>query len=130
MGSNPAKRKFTIQALVIGACVVLLAVYGLFDPARRFFPRCPFHMLTGLDCPGCGSQRAVHSLLHGDVSTAFGYNQLLVVMLPYLAVCIWLEYFGGKHRFPWLRRVLLGKEACIVLLAVFILFFVGRNFLF
>lgn len=122
-----AKYKYGWQALGLGACLVLLALYAVFDPATTPFPQCVFHQLTGLDCPGCGSQRAVHSLLHGDVTAAFGYNALLVVMLPYLAVCIWLEFLGGKRRFPRLRRTLMGATACYVLLAVFLLFFVLRN---
>ena len=122
------KRKYTIQALLLGACVVLIAVYALLDPSRTMFPRCPFLSLTGLECPGCGSQRAVHSLLHGDIAAAFGFNALLVLMLPYLAVCIYLEFLGGKRRFPRLRRILMGKEACFVLLGLFAGFFVLRNF--
>ena len=122
-------KKFTLQALVIGVCVVLLIVYGVFDPEAGFFPRCPFLTLTGLECPGCGSQRAAHGLLRGDLAEAFSYNPLAVVLLPYLAVCIYLEYFGGKWRMPRVRRVLMGKEACVILLAAFILFFLVRNFL-
>ena len=123
-------KKFTLQALVIGACVVLLIVYGLFDPGAGFFPKCPFLTITGLECPGCGSQRAAHSLLRGDLAAAFSYNPLAVVLLPYLAVCIYLEYFGGKWRMPGVRRVFMGKEACVILFAAFILFFLARNFLF
>lgn len=57
-------------------------VYAAFDPARMaVFPRCPFFRLTGFRCPGCGSQRALHQLLHGDFATALSYNAFLVLVL-------------------------------------------------
>ena len=41
-------------ALAAGGTVALL-VLGLFDPSvSAFFPKCPFLLLTGLQCPGCG----------------------------------------------------------------------------
>ena len=72
--------------------VILLAALpaGLvlfwFDPSRSpFYPTCQFHRLTGLQCPGCGSLRALHQLLHGRLAAAFHFNALLVVALPALA---------------------------------------------
>jgi hypothetical protein len=57
-----------------------------FDPSRwAFYPTCQFHRVTGLQCPGCGSLRALHQLLHGRVAAAFHFNALLVVCLPCLA---------------------------------------------
>ena len=66
-------RKGSVLPVVISvaAAIVLTAaifLYSEFDPAGSvFWPKCPFHLLTGLECPGCGSQRAVHSLLNGDL---------------------------------------------------------------
>lgn len=122
--------KNTGRALIISACIVLVAVYAIFDPSAGLFPRCPFLVLTGLDCPGCGSQRAIHSIFRGNIGAAFHYNTLLVVMIPYIAVCVWLEYLGGKKRYPRLRRILMGREACYILLGIFLLFFILRNFAF
>ncbi len=57
-----------------------------FNPAlARFYPPCPFHLLSGLYCPGCGSLRACHQLLHGNLRGAFGLNPLLVLTLPFIA---------------------------------------------
>jgi hypothetical protein len=68
---------------LLGAAIVVLY---LFDPSKGGFPACPFHALTGYLCPGCGSQRAVHDLLHGNVGKAFRHNALLVVSIPLLAM--------------------------------------------
>jgi hypothetical protein len=57
----------------------------LFNPEQSgFYPFCVFHRITGLQCPGCGSLRAMHNLLHGNIPAAFHYNALLVLSLPLL----------------------------------------------
>lgn len=54
------------------------------QPGR--LPPCPVFALTGLFCPGCGSTRAMHALLHGDVSRALAMNPLMVVSIPLLGI--------------------------------------------
>ena len=71
---------------LLGVGLLLGVVYFLFDPARYPFPRCPFNLLTGLYCPGCGSQRATYALLHGHVAQAANLNLLAVGSLPLLAL--------------------------------------------
>lgn len=73
----------TAAAVVAVAAIVYLAVC---DPVKSPAPQCLFHMLTGWDCPGCGSQRAVHALLHGDVSAAWRHNAALFFAIPVIAV--------------------------------------------
>src|SRR5437660_122637 len=69
-------------ALASGAGLVLF----MFDPVQyRFYPRCIFHQTTGLLCPGCGSLRALHQLLHGQVVAAVHFNALLVLGTPMAA---------------------------------------------
>jgi Protein of unknown function (DUF2752) len=46
---------------------------------------CPWLVLTGHPCPGCGSLRAVNDLTNGDLMGALSSNLLFVVMLPLLA---------------------------------------------
>jgi hypothetical protein len=78
-------QKLYIVGLFVLAGVFLL--YGFVNPSTySFFPQCPFHVLTGLDCPGCGSQRALHSLLNGNLKEAADYNLLLVFSIPLLVV--------------------------------------------
>lgn len=73
-----------IAAVVVA--VALIVIYGSVNPENRFFPKCMFLVLTGWKCPGCGSQRAIHALLNGDVGAAWGYNALLVSFIPLVAV--------------------------------------------
>ena len=92
--------------IVCAAAVATAAVivYGLFDPAQTaFFPKCPFLMLTGLECPGCGSQRALHQLLHLNLKGALEYNPLVVAAIPFCAFVLSASVL--RDRFPALYRV-------------------------
>ena len=72
------------------AAVVMVAgaaVLYAFNPATtQILPPCPFLALTGFYCPGCGSTRAMHQLLHGRIGAAFDLNPLVVVLLPFVVV--------------------------------------------
>jgi len=95
------------------AAMGLLAAAGtvvlfLFDPTvTHLFPPCPFHALTGLYCPGCGTTRALHHLLHGHVATALGYNALTVLSLPFVTYAVAREALNAgraptlRSRVPW-----------------------------
>jgi len=87
-----ARRHYLIYAAVVaGVCLAVFLLY-FFPPAEtRFYPRCIFYAVTGLECPGCGSLRAAHSILHGDFAAAFRFNPLLFVLLP-LAGLTWVVY--------------------------------------
>jgi len=83
------------RSTVAGIWLLLIAgsVYlYVFEPGRSgFFPPCMFRLLTGLQCPGCGSTRAVHQIVHGHLATAFMLNPLLLLALPFL-VYAFLRY--------------------------------------
>lgn len=91
------------RSLVITVVIVLLLVFGFIyyaiDPATStVFPRCTFLTLTGYKCPGCGSQRAIHALLNGDIKGALDYNAMLIVAIPWIALCLFAE--GQRTRRP------------------------------
>lgn len=70
----------------LSGCLLL----ALVDPRQSTVaPPCPWLLVTGRWCPGCGGLRAVASLLRGDVAAALGWNPLVVVVLPPLAL-VWL----------------------------------------
>ena len=81
-------------ALMAGA----LGYVGLVDPHKpgSFFPQCPFRLLTGLNCPGCGALRMTHDVLHGDLVAAINDNVLLLVAIPLLAGWVLLRRRSGK----------------------------------
>jgi len=69
------KRRVLAAMLLLGTAPIILL--RVFDPATSgIFPPCPIRYLTGLYCPGCGSLRAMHALLHGELARAWAMNPL------------------------------------------------------
>jgi Protein of unknown function (DUF2752) len=86
----------------LAAAVLLLR----FPPDQYgFYPRCPIHTYLHLQCPGCGTTRALAALLHGHLAEAFHLNALLVVVvLPaaagYTIAAIARLVRGGEFHWP------------------------------
>jgi hypothetical protein len=92
-GNNSRPRRFFDRGMALACGVILLSgmliLLYLFNPLTSgIFPPCPFHYLTGMHCPGCGSLRAVHKILHGDLAGALAMNPLLVLSLPLFPVAV------------------------------------------
>ena len=83
-GHRLSTRAFYVLAgLVALGAAAMLYVLDPREPGN--YPVCPFLGLTGYHCPGCGSLRAMHQLLHGSPLNALGYNPLTILSLPFLA---------------------------------------------
>ncbi|MDG1781370.1 MAG: DUF2752 domain-containing protein [Flavobacteriales bacterium] len=116
--------KFTSFLLPTLAIIVLI-VYFFFDPASLgYFPSCPLKASTGFDCPGCGSQRAFHELLHLNISEAFRLNSLFVLCIPYLVSCAWFIWIRPSKK--WKDR-LMGNTSTWIILGAIVLFGILRN---
>lgn len=103
-------------------------IYYFYHPAHyQLFPKCIFKSVTGLSCPGCGAQRATHELLHLNIKTAFGYNALLVISLPYILLGLLFHYTKLTEHFPKIRKLLFGNYSLLFMLIIIILFFIFRN---
>lgn len=108
--------------------VAVVFMFYIFDPETQpLFPKCPFLLTTGYECPGCGSQRAIHDVLHLDFINAFSHNVLILFLIPYILLGIYLEFFNGKHRFTKLERIFFGKWAAIIVVSGIIFYWVVRN---
>lgn len=126
MMAGARSRRIIWTTVLIAGAVALVFFYGLVDPATSpFVPRCLFHTLTGLECPGCGSQRAIHALLRGDFSAAWGYNALVVAGIFPVAVYIYAE--ATRTRNPLLYARLNSMPAIIIAAVVIIAWSIGRN---
>ena len=103
-----------LQAVSLLALLGALALLRV-APARllALLPRCPFHHLTGLLCPGCGGTRALLALLHGDLRAAWHLNPLLLALAPLL-----LAYTVQALRQGRAPRVPAPATAVLVLLTL------------
>src|SRR5205823_3832523 len=119
------KFRLLLFALVAVAGSLL---YFYVDPSTSdVFPKCVFHALTNLDCPGCGSQRAIHALLHGQLAVAADFNLLVVLFLPFLVYSAFILFANGVLKKSSRQKIFdSGLFARIVLTCV-LLFWVLRN---
>jgi hypothetical protein len=113
-----------VQALLaLGAFSLVLLVLLVVDPRTApFAPSCPLHATTGLHCPGCGTGRALHALVHGDLARALRLNVLAIAAIPvFLALTLRAAIRPGE-RLPipplWLQ---------VVIYVILAFFFVARN---
>jgi hypothetical protein len=122
-------RRLTISINLFAAVGIIALGFVLFkfDPEQHaFYPKCLLHALTGLNCAGCGSLRATHHLLHGEFSSAFRCNLLLVLagILP-IAVCY--RWMRGESPTRLAQRYSSKPALAWVFLGVALLFTVLRN---
>lgn len=122
--------KKAIKWILIGLAIVsLIVIYTVFNPnSSSYFPKCPFKMLTGFKCPGCGSQRAVHHLLNFNIKNAINENAILVLSIPYI-ILGFIYDIKKKHTAKSLiwRKRLFGQKAIIAVLTIIIAFWIYRN---
>src|SRR5882762_2792997 len=99
----------------------------IFEPGKSgFFPACPFRTFTGFACPGCGSTRGLHRLLHGDVVAAFEFNPLLILSLPFLLYAL-LRYTNAAVRGRPMKVHHLNPKYIWALLVFILSFWIFRN---
>lgn len=125
-----SSKKTTVLLIFFGAFALagMVWLYYTYNPSdNNLFPRCPSNQFFGFICPGCGSQRAIHKLLHFNIGDAFRANALLVVSLPYIVTGIAFENKKIRNKYPELRKILFGKRAIIILLIIITIYTIYRN---
>lgn len=120
----PRSRTTPVIASIAAISLAALIYWGI-DPMSGFYPRCPFYTLTGLQCPGCGTQRAIHALLHADIPAAWHHNALLFILLPIIVLIILAE--SAPRRLPRLHAALTSTPAIALILAIITLWTIIRN---
>ena len=115
--------RFALFGVVI-LTLVLLYFVNPATPSR--FPGCPFHTLTGFHCPGCGTLRAIHCLLHGELFAALRLNPLMLLSLPFLAWML-LEKSGRDGRLSWKALPSFPDKITRAIPCIIIIYFILRN---
>jgi len=86
---------------------------------------CPFYLLTGLKCPGCGSQRATYYLLHFHFIEALKCNALMVISLPIVCILSYIELI--RKRNPHLYAIAYKTKYIWAYLIIVIIWWICRN---
>jgi Protein of unknown function (DUF2752) len=122
------RRRFPWVVIAVPLLAAGASVLYSFNPSTsRLFPPCPFHAVTGLYCPGCGSTRAMHQLLHGHVATAFDFNPLVVVALPLVGLALAWQALRPRRTAPAATAARLPGWWVWALLLVVVVFGIVRN---
>ncbi|MEX0314772.1 MAG: DUF2752 domain-containing protein [Allomuricauda sp.] len=118
------KKKYILIALgVLSILAILLYFYVSFNPEKGFlFPKCPFNAYLGIHCSGCGTQRAIHDLLHLRITDAMSHNILL-----FPAILVILQHILVKTEILKGRSLLSYRYTPLIILVVVLLFMLLRN---
>jgi hypothetical protein len=118
---------FRGTAILIFVASVFLAtlVWSIGDRPPGWYPPCVLHALTGLNCPGCGSSRAVHAFMHGEWLIALHDNALFALALPLLSAWSVVALWRALRRNQPPLELPLGMARIVLL--VTIAFVVARN---
>jgi len=119
-------RRTKLALLLLSIAPAAVVLYLANPATTSIYPSCPFRLITGLDCPGCGALRVLHQLLHGHLGAAWRLNPLLVLALPVVGYGL-LSDLAVVVRGRPLPRPALPAWAIWALLALILAFWVLRN---
>ena len=126
----PAQEQRRLKRLLAAAGLAAAAAAGLLLLYRAGIPvlRCPFHLLTGLSCPGCGNIRAAAALLRLRFRESLSYNYAYPLEFLYL---LWVLFHAAKRyvkggTFSYHPKY---PAADYALLALLLVWWVARNIL-
>lgn len=116
--------------IVIACVAVVVLACGLYvlytnDPSVvPIYPRCPSKLLTGYDCPGCGTTRCLYALLHGQVAEAWAFNPFVFFAIPLLLLIFLTRRLNPRHS---LYRAVHHPAFPLILLVLLIPWTIYRN---
>lgn len=114
--------------LILSAAVIVTLVFiDPMGPLGHFLPKCPVKTLTGWDCPGCGSTRALHSLIEGEPLQALRCNFFLPIALVLAVGAMLTEAF--PKRLQHLRHIVMSPIVLYGFIALAIAWWIVRNIL-
>ena len=120
-------KKIALTITSIAVAIGLLWLYFAIDPSTsHLMPKCFVRLLTGYDCPACGSQRALHALLHGEFLRALMFNPFALYSIPYLLLVAYTTFSPDRFALR-LRPIVQGRIAVMTYVVLFFLWWVVRN---
>jgi len=108
-------RRLAGPVATLAAAGIASAAIAAWNPGDTGPGLCPFRAITGLDCPLCGSTRAIAQLLDGHLLAALDHNALLVLVVVPLAVVGWVRWAAAAWAGRW---VTVSNRTVLVLLGL------------
>lgn len=118
----------TLKVITLTGVIVIAAIIlYFFNPSSSsLYPPSPFRALTGLYCPGCGTLRALHQLLHGHILKAFELNSLMMVAMPYL-IYSYVSYSAPVILGVKVPQIFIKPNWIWLILKIILVYWVLRN---
>lgn len=121
-------RLLILLGVLIG--IIIIVVYSTIDPMRyKVMLPCSFKLLTGLQCPACGMQRALYAMLHGHWREAIEYNYFFIFSVPYAGLLTIASVLPAGLWKDKCMKALEHKYVVNLYVIAFFIWFVVRNVL-
>ncbi len=95
--------KRVLGCIFAGIALLWLGALYFFDPAQSssYFLPCLFRLVTGRRCPGCGAQRSIHQLLHGNFLDAILLCPFLYFLMAVVGIYVLCPRIAEKKVFGY-----------------------------
>ena len=94
-------KSFKNKNRILKSILVLFLLLIFYNIPKQYlgetFPLCLYKIAFDHECLGCGTTRAVWSILHLNINDALEYNKLIVLIFPLLAGCTIYWILSGKQ---------------------------------
>ncbi len=116
-GRLPPWPRFAVMVVGLWAALGLIAT-GLARLRGVEIDLCPFHQLTGLPCPTCGTTRATFALLAGHPVEAWRLNPFMVTAGAVVGSLLVVRLLAGRS----LRLEMTPRQRSVAWLGLLALF--------
>lgn len=122
------KKKLFLSISILVPFLIICYYYQYYNINDSIGIQCSFFQITGLDCPGCGGQRAFYYLLHGELYKALRYNFLIIFLLPLISFIYFslIQFYLFKNS-KYINSKLFDRKLGYILIILLLVFFAIRN---
>lgn len=78
---------------------------------------CPFRIILGIPCAGCGMTRAIIYLITGDIETAMQMNSAAPFWMVFFIYFFWKRYIVGGEKKSIMAGLII---VCIITLVIYL----------
>ena len=119
-------KKRLLKVLSIDTLILLLLLgYYYLNKYFHIGIPCLFYKITSFKCPGCGITRMLFSILKLDFKSAFFYNPVVFILLPFLTFYIFYQEYIYITKSK--NKLKVPEYVYYVIIIVLVLFGILRN---
>jgi Protein of unknown function (DUF2752) len=117
------------SATYAGIAAAVLATSYFYAPyVDRGPPICPFKLMFGIPCPGCGLTHSFCALAHGHLAAAVQFHALGPVLFVVFALALPIFAYQAitRRRVTWFNRLLFAERPAYIFATVLFLYHFTR----